>query len=81
MNEGNPGLLASYVNSVEAGYELPFGANQLSLQGYWRTTSNMNEGVTSRDTLDTTLLLVSPENIGQDRSLGLELSANVSPTK
>jgi hypothetical protein len=81
VNEGNPGLLASYVNSVEAGYELPFGANQLSLQGCWRTTSNMNEGVTSRDTLDTTLLLVRPENIGQDRSLGLELSANVSPTK
>jgi len=81
VNEGNPDLLASYVNSVEAGYELPFGANQLLLQGYWRTTSNMNEWVTSRDNADTTLLLVRPENIGQDRSLGLELSANVSPTK
>ncbi len=81
VNVGNPDLLSSYVNSVEAGYELPFGANQLSLQGYWRTTSHMNEWVTSRDTIDTTLLLVRPENIGQDRSLGLELSANASPTK
>ncbi len=81
VNEGNPDLLASYVNSVEAGYELPLGANHVSLQGYWRTTSNMNEWVTSRDTTDTTLLLVRPENIGQDRSLGLELSANVSPTR
>jgi outer membrane receptor protein involved in Fe transport len=81
VNEGNPGLLSSYVNSVEAGYELPFGANHLSFQGYWRTTSNMNEWVTKRDTVDSTVLVVRPENIGQDRSLGLELSANVNPTK
>ena len=81
VSAGNPALLASYVNSVEAGYELPLGANQFSLQGYWRTTSNMNEWVTRRDTADTAVLVVQPENIGQDRSLGLELSANVSPTK
>ena len=81
VNVGNPDLLPSYVNSLEAGYELPFGANQLSLQGYWRTTSNMNEWVTSRDAEDTTVLLVRPDNIGQDRTVGVELSASASPAK
>jgi hypothetical protein len=81
VNEGNPDLLASYVNSVEAGYELPLGANHFSLQGYWRTSSNMTEWVTKRDTADTTVLLVRPENIGQDRRLGLEATASVSPTR
>jgi hypothetical protein len=81
VNEGNPDLLPSYVNSVEAGYELPLGANHFSLQGYWRTSNNMTEWVTKRDTADTTVLLIRPENIGQDRRLGLELTASVSPTR
>jgi outer membrane receptor protein involved in Fe transport len=78
---GNPDLLSSYGNSWEAGYELPFGSSDLSLQGYWRTTSNMVEDVTRRDAADTTLLLHYPDNIGQARDRGLELSANLSPVK
>ncbi len=78
---GNPELLSSYGNSWEAGYELPFGSNDLSLQGYWRTTSNMVEDVTRRDAADTTLLLHYPDNIGQALDRGLELSADLSPVK
>jgi outer membrane receptor protein involved in Fe transport len=78
---GNPDLLSSYGNSWEAGYELPFGSSDLSLQGYWRTTSNMVEDVTRRDAADTTLLLHYPDNIGQARDRGLELSADLSPVK
>jgi hypothetical protein len=37
--------------------------------------------VTSRDAEDTTVLLVRPDNIGQDRTVGVELSANASPAK
>ena len=81
VNRGNPDLLSSFVNSWEAGYELPFGSSDLSLQGYWRTTSNMIEDVTTRYPADTTVLLHYPDNIGHDRSLGLELSADLNPAK
>jgi len=81
VNRGNPDLLSSFVNSWEAGYEMPFGSSDISLQGYWRTTSNMVEDVTTRYPADTTVLLHYPDNIGHDRSLGLELSADLNPAK
>ncbi|MEO0079748.1 MAG: TonB-dependent receptor [candidate division WOR-3 bacterium] len=79
ISQGNPQLRPAYVNSWEAGYELPFGANQITLEAYLRTTSDMFEWVTTRYSQDTTVLLQTAANIGQDRSLGLELSANLSP--
>jgi hypothetical protein len=81
VNRGNPDLLSSFVNSWEAGYELPFGSSDITIQGYWRTTSNMVEDVTTRYPADTTVLLHYPDNIGHDRSLGLELSADLNPVK
>ena len=81
VSVGNPDLRPEYINSWEAGYELPFGANQISLQAYLRTTSDMVEDVTKKYPGDTAVLLQVPENIGRDRSLGLEFSASVSPAK
>jgi outer membrane cobalamin receptor len=78
---GNPELRPSFTNSWDAGCELPFGANMLSADGYYRTTSDIVEWVNQRYELDSTVLKQTAENVGRDRSIGVELTANVSPTK
>jgi outer membrane receptor protein involved in Fe transport len=78
---GNPLLRPSFTNSWEAGCELPFGANFVSATGYWRTTTDIVEWVNQRDTTDPTVLRQTAENVGHDRSIGAEVTANVSPFK
>ncbi len=78
---GNPELRPSFTNSWEAGCELPFGANFLSAEGYYRTTSDMVEWITKRYEPDSTVLLQTAANVGRDRSIGVEVTANVSPFK
>jgi outer membrane cobalamin receptor len=81
LSVGNPELRPSFTNSLEAGCELPFGANFMSGDVYYRTTSDMFEWVASRDTLDTLALRSTASNVGRDRSVGVEVTANVSPFK
>jgi len=83
VSVGNPELKPSYANSWELGCELPLGENSLSAEGYWRTTSDMVEWVTTRLKYpdDTTVLKQTAQNVGRDRSIGVELSANLSPVK
>ena len=81
VSKGNPELKPSYANSWEAGCELPLGANSLSAEAYYRTTSDMFEWITTKYPGDTTALLQTAENVGRDRSIGCEVTANVSPFK
>lgn len=81
VSMGNPELKPSYANSWEVGCELPIGANSLSAEAYYRTTSDMFEWITTRYQGDTTALLQTAENVGRDRSIGCEVTANVSPFK
>jgi outer membrane receptor protein involved in Fe transport len=81
VSRGNPNLEPSYTNSWEAGCELPFGVNFVSAEAYYRTTSDMVEWVTKRYEPDSTVLLQTAENVGRDRSIGVEATANVSPVK
>jgi outer membrane cobalamin receptor len=78
---GNPELRPSFTNSLEAGCELPFGANFVSAEGYYRATSDIVEWVNKRYEPDPTVLLQTAENVGHDRSVGVEVTANVSPFK
>jgi outer membrane cobalamin receptor len=80
-SKGNPDLKPAYVNSWEVGCELPFGANSLSADAYCRTTNDMYEWITTRYEGDTTALLQTAANVGRDRSIGVEVTANVSPFK
>ncbi len=81
-NRGNPLLRPDYVNSWEAGYELPFGSNNLTAELYYRTTADMSEWVNTRlPPPDTNVLLSTTANVGADRSIGVEFSANLSPVK
>jgi outer membrane receptor protein involved in Fe transport len=81
VSVGNPNLRPSYANSWELGVELPFGANSVGAEGYYRTTTDMVEQVTSKYPADTTVLMSTSQNVGKDRSIGVELTANVSPVK
>ncbi|MBM3313822.1 TonB-dependent receptor, partial [candidate division WOR-3 bacterium] len=88
VSVGYPELKPSYANSWELGCEIPFGGNSVSAEGYWRTTSDMVEWITTKEdsivrkyTQDTTVLLQTARNVGRDRSIGVELTANVSPVK
>jgi outer membrane receptor protein involved in Fe transport len=78
---GNPELRPSYTNSWEVGCELPFGANFLSAEAYYRTTSDIVEWITKKYEPDSTVLLQTAANVGSDRSIGCEATANVSPFK
>jgi outer membrane receptor protein involved in Fe transport len=81
VSVGNPLLRPSFTNSWEAGCEVPFGANFLSADAYYRTTSDMFEWVGSRYPADTTALQSTASNVGRDRSIGVEATVNVSPIK
>jgi outer membrane cobalamin receptor len=63
------------------GCEVPFGANFVSAEAYYRTTSDMVEWVTKRYEPDSTVLLQTAANVGRDRSIGVEATMNVSPAK
>ncbi|MBN2466392.1 TonB-dependent receptor [candidate division WOR-3 bacterium] len=78
---GNPELRPSYTNSWEVGCEVPFGANFVSAEAYYRTTSDIVEWITKRYVPDSTVLLQTAANVGSDRSIGVEVTANVSPFK
>ncbi|MBM3313853.1 TonB-dependent receptor, partial [candidate division WOR-3 bacterium] len=79
IQKGNPSLRPQYIDSYEGGYELPFGANSANAGLYYRVTQDHYEQVTY-DTTPTVLVFTS-RNVGNDYSLGLELSANLSPFK
>lgn len=67
---GNPGLEPEYVNSYELGYQKHFGRNFLSLESYYRMTTNKIERV--RSVYDENVFLHSVENVGTDYAYGAE---------
>jgi len=81
VSAGNPKLRPSYTNSWEAGCEVPFGANSVTADAYYRTTTDVFEWVTTKYPQDSTVLLETAANVGHDLSLGCEATANVSPFK
>jgi len=78
---GYPELKPSYANAWEAGCELPIGDNSLTAEAYFRTTTDVVEWVTTKYPEDTTVLMQTARNVGRDRSIGVELTANISPVK
>ncbi|MFO7675100.1 MAG: TonB-dependent receptor [bacterium] len=79
VRRGNPSLLPERINSYEAGATLPFGANRVSLEAYLRATTDLIERV--RTVYAPEVILHTMDNVGKDRSLGVELSSELVPFK
>jgi outer membrane receptor protein involved in Fe transport len=81
VSQGNPSLKPQYTDSYEGGYELPFGSNSVNAGLYHRVTHDLYQQVTMKYDTSSTVLLQTSRNVGNDYSLGVELSANLSPFK
>jgi outer membrane receptor protein involved in Fe transport len=79
VQRGNPLLLPEYINSWEAGSAIPLGPGQASVTAYYRTTRDKSEEV--RSFYREGVVLHESRNIGDDRSLGAELSLDIVPFK
>jgi outer membrane receptor protein involved in Fe transport len=79
VRRGNPNLLPERINAIEAGATLPFGANRVSLEAYLRATTDLIER--TRSVYAPEVILHTMDNVGRDRSLGIELSSELVPFK
>ena len=72
VRQGNPALLPEYIDSFELGYLKKINkSNMVSVEGYYRITNNKVETV--RSVYAENVMLRTPENVGKDYSLGVEL--------
>lgn len=78
IRAGNPNLQAEYTDSYEVGTIFIKGQTSLNFNLYHRYTTDKIERVSIFDNNVTTFI---PQNIGINRSTGLELNAKYSPTK
>jgi hypothetical protein len=80
VRQGNPALLPEYIDSFEIGYLKKIkNSNMVSIEGYYRVTNNKVETV--RSVYEENVMLRTPENVGKDYSLGVELMFSFKPTK
>jgi len=76
---GNPGLIPEFTNSFELNYQIPFKKNFISLEMYYRHTSNVITRFTVYDSIQNVFINTSV-NADQDYSFGAEIMANLAFT-
>ncbi|HTW91290.1 MAG TPA: TonB-dependent receptor [bacterium] len=81
VRQGDPALKSENIDSYEAGYQMPFGPSQLSVDGYYRVTHNVMDDILSVYPGYQNVILRKSANIGTDRSLGGELTCEYRPRK
>jgi outer membrane receptor protein involved in Fe transport len=74
---GNPDLLPEFIDSYETGIQSVLGNVSVSVEGYFRFTTNKIEAV--RTALKDDVTLTTFANVGEDYSLGIELMAILDP--
>lgn len=77
VRTGNPDLLPEFIDSYETGVQSALGNISISLEGYYRMTSNKIEAV--RTALGDDVTLTTFANVGKDYSLGAELMVILDP--
>lgn len=79
VRQGNPDLKPEYISSYEAGFLKPFGANRVSVDAYYRVTTNKTEHVQS--VYRENVILHTSANVGTDHALGVEGMLDLNPFK
>jgi outer membrane receptor protein involved in Fe transport len=79
VRKGNPGLRPEFIDSYEATFQSSAGQSLISIEAYYRMTTNKIERVQSLYAPRVTLQTVA--NIGRDKSFGSEIMVNASPLK
>ncbi len=77
VREGNPSLKPEYIDSYELGFQVPKGRGFVSAEAFYRVTHDNIERVTRM--YEEGVLLHTFVNSGTARSLGAELSLNLTP--
>jgi outer membrane receptor protein involved in Fe transport len=77
--QGNPNLKPEYTDSYEAAYQKRIWNSLISLEGYYRVTTDL---ITRIRTLESDgIFLYTFDNVNNDYSLGSELMINTTPVK
>jgi len=79
IRAGNPGLEPEYTDSYELNFQKRFKSSFVTLEGYYRHTSNMISRI--RVMLDNNILMHTSDNVGEDHAFGVELMGNVEIKK
>jgi outer membrane receptor protein involved in Fe transport len=72
---GNPELEPEFSHNMELNYQKYFGYSFLTIETYYRLTDNKMSRV--QELNDEGVLVMTMDNINNDRSLGVELSGNI----
>ncbi|HOY37945.1 MAG: TonB-dependent receptor [Bacteroidales bacterium] len=81
IRQGNPMLAPESTNSAELNLQKRFGNNFVSIEGFYRYTTNKFERIKKVSPDNSEIMISTWENIGKDMSLGGELMGNVNLTK
>jgi outer membrane receptor protein involved in Fe transport len=72
---GNPELEPEFSHNMELNYHKYFGYSFLTLETYYRLTNNKMSRV--RELNEDGVMVITMDNINNDRSLGIEMSGNI----
>ncbi len=75
IRQGNPALLPEYIDAFELGWQVPLPIGRLTIEGYYRRTSNVIDELTS--VYAPQVFLRQPANVGSSQATGAELVAYV----
>jgi len=78
---GNPELNPELTDSFELQYNTKFGKHSFSLASYYKSNEDKIERIKTVSAIDPNVIITKYENVGKDRSLGLEAFTSISIAK
>jgi outer membrane receptor protein involved in Fe transport len=72
ISRGNPELIPEYIDSYELGFLKKFNKNLIAIESYYRISHNKIEDIYG--VFKENIMFNTPENVGQDFSLGIDFT-------